>query len=61
MAYEFLVYKEHSKALPRVGEKINTADGRGRVVEVNILKRLVSVDVGEGKIIKMVIPKVSEN
>ncbi|MBN1870139.1 MAG: stage 0 sporulation protein [Candidatus Omnitrophica bacterium] len=61
MAYEFVVYKEYSKALPRLGEKINTADGRGRVVDVNILKRIISVDVGEGKIIKMAIPKVSEN
>jgi cell fate regulator YaaT (PSP1 superfamily) len=61
MAYEFNVYKEHSKFLPRLGEKINTNEGRGRVVEVNILKRLVSVDVGEGKIIKTSFLKSSEN
>jgi len=61
MAYEFTVYKEHSKSLPRLGEKINTDMGRGRVVDVNILKRLVSVDVGEGKIVKTVIAKGSEN
>ena len=57
MAYEFMVYKEQSRSLPHVGEKINTDDGRGRVIDVNILKRLVSVDMGEGKIIKMDIPK----
>lgn len=61
MAYEFLVYKEYSKSLPHVGEKINTPEGKGKVIEVNILKRLVSVDMGEGKIIKATIPKSSEN
>jgi len=52
MAYEFNVYKEYSKSLPRVGDKINTDGGKGQVTDVNILKRLVSVDVGEGKIVK---------
>ena len=52
MAYEFSVYKEYSKALPRMGERVNTDDGKGRVVDVNILKRVVSVDMGEGKIVK---------
>lgn len=53
MAYEFAVYKELAKALPHVGDKITTPDGKGRVVDVNILKRIVNVDVGEGKIVKL--------
>ena len=61
MAYEFTVYKEHSRSLPRMGERINTVDGKGRVVEVNILKRLVSIDMGEGKIVKTVFQKSPEN
>lgn len=61
MAYEFTVYKEYSRSLPRLGERINTADGKGRVVDVNILKRLVSIDMGEGKIVKTVFPKSAEN
>lgn len=61
MAYEFMVYKEYSKSLPRPGEKVNTLVGRGRVVEVNILKRLVSVDLGDGKIVRTVFPKSTEN
>jgi len=61
MAYEFIVYKEYSRSLPRLGDKINTDDGKGRVIEVNILKRFVSLDMGDGKIVKIVIPKGSEN
>lgn len=52
MAYEFSVYKEYSRSLPHVGEKINVEDGKGRVIDVNILKRLVSVDMGDGRVIK---------
>jgi cell fate regulator YaaT (PSP1 superfamily) len=44
-----------------VGEKINTPEGKGKVIEVNILKRLVSVDLGEGKIVKTTMPKGPEN
>ena len=61
MAYEFFVYKEQSRALPRLGEKINTPQGKGKVVDVNILKRCVSVDLGEGKITKVIVTKKSEN
>ncbi len=61
MAYEFGIYKEHSRSLPRLGERINTVDGKGRVIDVNILKRLVSIDMGEGKIVKTVFPEISEN
>lgn len=60
MAYEFDVYKEYSKSLPRVGARIETNEGKGRVMDVNILKRLVSIDVGEGKIIRTEITKEVE-
>ena len=57
MAYEFEVYKEMCKTLPKLGEKVNTADGKGRVLDLNILKRTALVDLGEGKIIRMDFPK----
>ena len=53
MAYEFTVYKELSKSLPHVGEKINTSEGKGRVIDLNILKRYAKVDLGEGKVLKV--------
>ena len=52
MAYEFSVYREYAKSLPHVGEKVNTPDGKGRVIEVNILKRYAKIDLGEGQIVK---------
>lgn len=57
MAYEFQVYKEFSRDLPLVGDKVNTEEGKGKVIDVNILKRLVTIDAGEGKIVKTVFEK----
>lgn len=57
MAYEFNVYKEALKKFPRIGEKINISGEKGKVVDRDILKRSVSLDIGDGKIIKVVIPE----
>ncbi|MCA9407000.1 MAG: stage 0 sporulation protein, partial [Candidatus Omnitrophica bacterium] len=61
MAYEFVVYKEFSKALPHVGDKFSTDEGKGRVIDVNILKRLVSVELEEGRVLKTYVPMPSKN
>ncbi|MBU0467814.1 MAG: stage 0 sporulation protein [Candidatus Omnitrophica bacterium] len=57
MAYEFNVYRESAKNLPRINEKIDTPEGKGKIIDVNILKRIVYIDVGEGQIIKKVYPQ----
>ena len=61
MAYEYEVYREFSRALPKVGQKVNTADGKGKVISVNVLKKYVNVDMGEGKISKVVFADSHEN
>jgi cell fate regulator YaaT (PSP1 superfamily) len=53
MAYEFSVYKEYAKALPHVGDKLSVGEESGKVVIVNILKKYVNVDLGEGRIVKV--------
>jgi len=53
MSYEFVVYRNFNKGLPHLGEKVNTPDGRGRVKEVNILRRTAVVDLGEGKLVRV--------
>ncbi len=52
MAYEFDVYKQYTKHLPRVGETVSTPEGKGKVVELNVLKKYANVDVGEGKVVR---------
>jgi len=54
MAYEFEVYKTFSRNLPKIGDKISTPDGKGKVTDINILKKFVTVDIGEGRLVKSV-------
>lgn len=52
MAYEYNVYRDLARNLPKIGQKITTGEGKGRVISVNVLKKYVHVDYGEGKVIK---------
>jgi cell fate regulator YaaT (PSP1 superfamily) len=55
LSYECKIYKELAKDLPKEGDKINTPEGKGKVVSINILKRSVMVEVGtEGKHIEII-------
>ncbi|MCB9757405.1 MAG: stage 0 sporulation family protein [Candidatus Omnitrophica bacterium] len=53
MAYEYLAYRDLARNLPSIGDKITTPEGKGSVRDVNILKKLVFVDLGEGKMTKV--------
>ena len=61
MAYEFEAYKDISKDMPHMGERVNTEEGKGRVIDVNFLKRFAMVDLGEGKIVKLQFSKLGDN
>lgn len=49
LAYEADVYKELSKGLPEIGEKIKTKKGMGIVVDQNILKQTVLVELDKNQ------------
>lgn len=51
--YEYETYKMLSRGLPREGERITTADGKGKVISVNVFKRRVTVEMEEGKIVEL--------
>lgn len=62
MAYEYQVYREMSKTLPKVGQKVTSDTGeKGRVINVDILKRSVVVEYAEGKIQKTTYPPLNSN
>ncbi len=62
MAYEYQVYREMSKTLPKVGQKVTSDAGeKGRVINVDILKRSVVVEYAEGKIQKTTYPPLNSN
>lgn len=53
LSYEHEHYKEMNRGLPREGERIDTPEGKGKVISVNVLKRLAAVLLEDGKIIEM--------
>jgi cell fate regulator YaaT (PSP1 superfamily) len=62
MAYEYQVYREMSKTLPKMGGKFTSETGeKGRVINVDILKRSIVVEFSEGKIQKINFPAVNPN
>jgi cell fate regulator YaaT (PSP1 superfamily) len=48
LGYENEFYSEMEKRLPRVGERINTPKGPGKVVGVNVIQETLSVTLEEG-------------
>ncbi|MCK4809479.1 MAG: stage 0 sporulation family protein [Candidatus Omnitrophica bacterium] len=59
--YEYKNYKEFSLGLPKEGQQIQTPRGKGKVISVNILKRLVSVELEDGCIEKISYVKDKRN
>jgi cell fate regulator YaaT (PSP1 superfamily) len=58
LAYEDEVYTCHRKELPKLGEKIKTPDGEGKVVNLDILNKKYSVEInGEVKQYEASCPK----
>jgi cell fate regulator YaaT (PSP1 superfamily) len=53
LSYEYETYKILSKGLPREGERIHTAQGKGKVLSVNVFKRTANVELEDGTKIKM--------
>jgi cell fate regulator YaaT (PSP1 superfamily) len=53
LSYEHKHYKEMNRGLPREGERVETAEGKGKVISVNILKRLAVVVLEDGKFIEV--------
>ena len=53
LSYEYDVYKQMSRGLPRTGERVHTMQGKGKVVSVNVLKKIVTVELEEGKQIEI--------
>jgi len=47
--YEHKNYRELSRGLPKEGQTIETAQGKGKVTAVNVLKRIVHIELEDGR------------
>lgn len=57
LSYEHKHYRELSRGLPREGDRVDTPEGKGRVISVNILKRKAAVSLDDGKIVEIAFNK----
>jgi len=46
--YEYATYKILAKGLPREGERVHTPQGKGKVLSVNVFKRVARVELEDG-------------
>jgi cell fate regulator YaaT (PSP1 superfamily) len=53
LSYEHKIYKSLSKNLPKEGQRITTKQGKGKVISVNVLKRIVYLEVEDNRIEKV--------
>lgn len=53
LKYEADTYKEYQKYLPKIGKKIKTEQGEGKVISVDVLKGKYKVDLKEQGIIEL--------
>jgi cell fate regulator YaaT (PSP1 superfamily) len=49
LVYEQATYAEMRKGLPKLGKRVTTEEGEGRVVEVDVLRQRVRVSLGPGE------------
>jgi cell fate regulator YaaT (PSP1 superfamily) len=49
LRYEYDHYRETRAQLPQVGGEVDTADGRGHVLEANVVKETVRVQLADGR------------
>ncbi len=53
LKYEDECYKEYSKQLPKIGKKVQTEFGEGKVISIDVLKQKYRVDVKEHGIVEV--------
>ena len=59
LSYESDFYRESLRKYPKLGDNIKTEKGNGKVIEINVLKKYIVVELEEDSDIKKRI-KISE-
>ncbi|MBU0651066.1 stage 0 sporulation protein, partial [bacterium] len=47
LAYEYEIYREMAKKIPRLGTEVLVEQGKGYIVDVNVIKQTVVVEIEE--------------
>jgi cell fate regulator YaaT (PSP1 superfamily) len=60
LAYEYQTYAELKKDLPKVGKKVVTPKGTGKVIQQNVINRTLRVALDEGEEIEVAVADARE-
>jgi cell fate regulator YaaT (PSP1 superfamily) len=60
LKFEYETYRQLRKDMPKVGKKIDTPEGRGKVIRQNILGRTITVLLENGKETEIVLSPIEE-
>jgi len=58
LAYEHETYEELSKDIPRKGKTVNLPEGPAKVIDVNVIKKLVTLSLESGGTVTMPVEKL---
>ncbi|MCD5390267.1 stage 0 sporulation family protein [candidate division NPL-UPA2 bacterium] len=61
LMYECQTYREMGRRLPREGTKVITEQGEGEIVDLNILKQTVTVELKEGQKVEIPVEKLKRH
>lgn len=60
LTYELDTYNEIKKNLPRVGSKVKTPDGEGKIIKVNIFSSKITVLLDSGEIVRHEVKEIKD-
>lgn len=60
LQYEHVVYSVLKEGLPKVGRRIETPEGKGKVIRQNVLERSVTVELEDGRQVEITYPPLDD-
>ncbi|MFP3927328.1 MAG: stage 0 sporulation family protein [Desulfobacteraceae bacterium] len=60
LAYEFDYYEEAGRNLPKIGKRVTTSQGEGKVIRQNLLKRVLTVQLDSGEEVEVSTDEVAK-
>jgi len=58
LRYEYETYKEFKERLPKVGQKIKTPQGEGKITAINVIKETITVQLEDETIVEIPVSQV---
>ena len=61
LTYEYAIYQEVRKYLPRVGKRIQTPEGEGKIIRYNLIRETVTLELEDKRELEVALKDLSGN